>query len=117
MGDDWQVDHMTSVYKQTYEAHYTSSRPEEINEKIKKVHHIDNLVPTLRIVNHYKRSFDLEGFRRYMTNFHKRLAKLPKKTSVDRTVKRIEYMNKVAIAFGITTDKPFTGVFYFETIQ
>lgn len=116
LGDDWQVDHMTSIYKHSYNVYYTATRPEEINDRIKQVHHIDNLVPALRIVNHYKRSFDLEGFRRYMTDFHKRLAKLPKKTSVERTVKRIEYMNKVADAFGITPDKPFNGVFYFETI-
>ncbi|AXF52601.1 MAG: hypothetical protein [Caudoviricetes sp.] len=114
LGDDWQVDHMTSVYKQTNNAYYTASNPDEINIIISKVHDINNLMPALRIVNHYKRSLDLEGFRDYMSDFHKRLAKLPKKTSVERTAKRIEYMNKVADAFDITTDKPFSGLFFFE---
>lgn len=114
LGDDWQVDHMTSVYKHTNNAYYTATNHEDIDVIISKVHHIDNLMPALRIVNHYKRSLDLEGFRRYMTDFHKRLGKLPRKTSVERTAKRIEYMNKVADAFDITPQRPFDGVFFFE---
>jgi hypothetical protein len=76
----------------------------------------DNLVPALKIVNHYKRQLDLEGFRRYMINFHLRLKKLPKNPRTTKTVKRIAYMNMVADAFGITPDIPFTGKFYFETL-
>lgn len=104
LGDDWQVDHMISQYKHNYRQYEGD------------VHNIDNLYPALRIVNHYKSAFDIEGFRRYMTNFHIRLAKLPKKTSVERTVKRIQYMNNIADAFDITVDKPFSGLFYFETV-
>lgn len=78
---------------------------------------IENLLPALRIVNHYKRAQDLEYFREYMTDFHKRLAKLPKKTTVERTKNRMIYMNKVADVFGITVDKPFCGKFYFETLN
>ncbi len=102
LGDDWQVDHMYSKYKHNY-----NSIQSDVND-------IDNLTPALWIVNHYKRSLDLEGFRRYMTDFHKRLAKLPIKTSVERTAKRIEYMNKVADAFGINPQRPFGGLFFFE---
>ena len=52
-----------------------------------------------------------------MLEFHKRLGKLPKKTSKESTKKRISYMNEIAEVFGITKDKPFSGKFYFETIN
>lgn len=116
LGDDWQVDHITSVYKHSYGAFYRCGIIDDIQEDIKQVHDIDNLFPSLKIVNHYKRSLDLEGFRRYMTDFHKRLANLPKTTRVPATEKRIVYMNNIAIVFDITIDKPFSGKFYFETI-
>lgn len=77
---------------------------------------IENLVPAIKIVNHYKRSFDLNDFRNYMMNFHIRLAKLPKKTTVEKTKKRIIYMNELANLFAISADKPFCGKFYFETL-
>lgn len=105
LGDDWQVDHMTSKYVHGY-------------RKIEgDVNDISNLMPALRIVNHYKREKGLESFRRYMLTFHKRLYKLPKKTTVPATERRIIYMNKIADAFGITTEKPFDGVFYFEKLK
>jgi len=67
-------------------------------------------------VNHYKRAFDLEGFRGYLLTFHLRLAKLPKTTNREKTKERIIYMNRIADLFGITVDKPFSGIFYFEQI-
>jgi len=76
----------------------------------------ENMVPCLAIINHYKRSLDLEGFRKYISTLHIRLAKLPKKTSRPQTQRRIEYLNKVALLFGVTVDKPWSGVFYFETL-
>lgn len=76
---------------------------------------IENLLPAIGIINHYKRGFDIEGFRERMTGFHIRLGKLPKKTSVEKTKKRIIYMNTIAELFGITPEKPFNGKFYFET--
>lgn len=75
---------------------------------------MNNLVPAIRIINHYKRGQNLEQFRTYMMNFHIRLGSLPKKTTVQRTEDRIKYLNKVAVLFDITPDKPFTGKFYFE---
>lgn len=113
LGDDWQVDHVTSQYQHSYL--YTGK--EDYIEYMKKVHDINNLLPALRIVNHYKRTKNLEQFRRYMTGFHKRLAKLPKTTRVPATQRRIQYMNSIAEVFGITKDKPFNGVFYFETLK
>lgn len=106
LGDDWQVDHVTP--KCHYQWH-------QMNET-KKPDDVDNLLPAIKIINHYKRSLDLEGFRRYMLEFHIRLAKLPKKTTVIRTQKRKEYMLTVAELFNITADKPFSGKFYYENI-
>jgi hypothetical protein len=115
LGKDWQIDHMTSKLKHSFYV-YDASNVEEIRKRRKEVDNIENLLPALRIVNHYKRSLDLEAFRHYMLYFHNRLKKLPKNTNVDKTKKRIEYMTKVADCFGITTDKPFEGKFYFEKI-
>lgn len=117
LGEDWQVDHVTSKILHSYRVLYNASSIEEINKRRKDVDNIENLLPAIKIINHYKRSLDLEGFRHYMKDFHKRLKKLPKKTSVHKTKKRIEYMNKVADLFGITPDKPFEGKFYFELIN
>jgi len=113
LDDKWQVDHVLPKYlnewlKKGFE------KPGYI--ALENVNCIDNLLPALRIVNHYKRSLDLEGFRNYMLTFHIRLAKLPKKTEVENTKKRIAYMNEVAKLFGITIEKPFNGIFYFETL-
>lgn len=114
LGNDWQVDHITSKVLHSYRVLYNGSGIDEINERRKEVDNIDNLMPAIKIVNHYKRSLDLEGFRDYMLSFHKRLKKLPKKTIVYETQRRKEYMLKVAELFDITPDKPFNGKFYFE---
>lgn len=134
---DWQVDHIRSkhmfeqvlVSEDYYECPVTKERwsvTEAITtgrrgyyhpRKTKPhpdVNHIDNLVPTQRLINHYKRSLDLEGFRQYMMTFHVRLAKLPRKTAVEKTQRRIEYMSRIAQMFGIAIDKPFNGKFWFE---
>lgn len=103
--NDWQVDHIIPPF---YMAMYNRSGDENL---------LNNLMPTLKIVNHYKRDRTLEQFREFMHTFHIRLKKLPKKTVVERTKKRIVYLNKVAEAFGITVDKPFDGLFYFEKIK
>lgn len=103
LGDDWQIDHMEPIF-------YCNMHQRDPNLP-------ENLVPALRIVNHYKRDKDLEGFRKYMLTFHLRLNKLPKNPYADKPVKRKEYMMKVADAFGIEVDKPFCGIFYFETLK
>lgn len=116
LGDKWQVDHVISQYGFGYTLWGKCRDREEYEKRKTEVHHIDNLLPALAIVNHYKRTKNLEQFRLYMEGFHKRLSKLPKKTRVPATEKRIAYMNKIADAFGITVDKPFDGKFYFEII-
>lgn len=105
LDEKWQVDHMLPQY------HVKVLGRVELTDQ---VNHIDNLMPSIRIVNHYKRGHNLESFRTYMKGFHLRLAKLPKTTRIEKTVKRIEYMNQIAGLFGITVDKPFNGKFYFE---
>lgn len=111
--DKWQVDHVLPKHLNDW---LEKGFEKEGYVALENVNSIENLVPALRIVNHYKRSLDLEGFRNYMITFHTRLAKLPKKTEVDNTKKRIAYMNEVANLFGITKDNPFNGVFYFESL-
>lgn len=115
--EGWQVDHVKSIHSHSYTV-YGSYHPDkhDIKELLGEVHSINNLVPCLRIVNHYKRSLDLEGFRLRMRDFHKRLSKLPKNPYAKASIKRKEYMLSVAYAFDITPDKPFSGVFYFETL-
>jgi 5-methylcytosine-specific restriction endonuclease McrA len=116
---EWQIDHMTSRYKTKCNAARSVAEKRDwsaYQEALEHVNDIDNLLPSLRIVNHYKRLLDLEGFREYMLTFHKRLAKLPKRTNSPSTARRIIYMNKIADAFGITIEKPFNGIFYFETL-
>lgn len=107
LGDDWQVDHMQPV------SHWCWPQP----GYKKKVNDFDNLMPAIKIINHYKRDAHLEAFRKSMLTFHLRLAKLPKKTQRPQTIKRILYMRTIADLFDITVDKPFSGKFYFETLQ
>lgn len=112
LNDRWQVDH--AVSKQ-YWYYFDLQKPKAVNC-------MENLMPSCRECNHYKRehcvnsSGDHIGFRDYMLRFHIRLGKLPKKTIVDRTKNRIVYMNVIAAKYGITPDKPFNGTFYFETL-
>lgn len=103
LGDDWQVDHVMSKYMC-------------LCRKNNEVDSIENVLPAIKIINHYKRSLDLEGFRDYMLSFHKRLNKLPKKIVVYETQRRKDYMFKIAELFDITPEKPFDGKFYFEKL-
>jgi 5-methylcytosine-specific restriction endonuclease McrA len=64
------------------------------------INSFDNLMPSCRRCNHYKRAELPEHFRTQMKTLHKRLMKI--------------YIVKVAIDYGIIELKPFNGVFYFE---
>ena len=70
--------------------------------EINKVHHPDNLMPTCRRCNHYKRAETVEGFRKSMLTLHQRIMK--------------NYIVKVAVDHGMLDLKPFNGNFYFETL-
>jgi len=103
LGNDWQIDHVMPQYR--FKQKYVEGNADEFY----------NLIPCISIINHYKRGKDLEQFREYMKTFHIRLAKLPKTTKSNKALKRIEYMKKISQLFDITVDKPFNGVFYFES--
>lgn len=98
---EMQIDHITP------QIHYKWYKLDGMNE-------MDNLLPTCVPCNHYKRAQDLEQWRRFMKTLHQRLAKLPKKTQVPRTMSRKIYLWNVAVRYGITETMPFDGIFYFE---
>jgi len=63
----------------------------------------ENLNPSCRRCNHYKRSLPLEEFRDWrMRDIHKRIMQ--------------NYIVKVGIDYGIVKIKPFDGLFYFEKL-
>ena len=112
LDDKWQIDHSTPKMhpiwlqdKETRLKHGVS---------FDNVNDIGNLIPCISIINHYKRDRTISQFREFMLTFHLRFAKLPKKTSVKATEKRIKYMKRVAELFEIEVDKPFRGKLYFE---
>ena len=107
---DWQIDHMESKKINSYFAYKGALDERNVNR-------IENLMPTQKIINHYKRAFDLALFRDYMKTFHLRLAKLPKNPKVQKSIKHKEYLLEVARLFDITPEKPFSGKFYFETLN
>jgi len=89
---------------------------------------IANLLPCLKIINHYKRALGLEGFRKYIATLQDRINKLPKylETAIIRDllekntayyswqIKKAKYIKQVAELFGITPETPFSGRFWFE---
>lgn len=104
--EDWQVDHKVPQY--LFKEGIYSGDPDDLN----------NLLPAQRIINHYKRSLTVKDFKEwYLGGLHERLKKLPKKTKSDSTKKRKAYLLEVADYFGISEDKPFKGLFYFEKID
>ncbi len=87
---DMQVDHITP--KEIYNWKILGERF--------RMNSFDNLMPSCRSCNHYKRAEGLEGFRQLMKTLHERIQGL--------------YIGKVAINYGIIEIKPFGGIFYFE---
>ena len=113
LNEHWQVDH---GFSKNHWMLYDPSDPNKVND-------FENLYPACKECNHYKRSHCIDsscfhiGFREYMSTFHKRLARLPKKTMRDKTAKTKLYMQAIADRYGITHDKPFDSVFYFEKVN
>lgn len=104
---DWQVDHVDPVRRNWYMAN---------SAMFEQNHNTENMVPTQRIVNHYKHTYNLEEFRNFMLTFHLRLLKVAKNPKMIHTIKRKAYMLEIARLFDIEVDKPFEGKFYFETL-
>ena len=106
--DDWQADHIKPIIRYFYGC--KTKHPEDDN--------LGNLVPCQKVINHYKHQLSLEEFRTwYLGNLHLKLQKLPKNPRTEKSKKRIAYMRKIASYFGITEKIPFSGTFYFETID
>jgi len=104
--DDWQIEHINPVIRNWWTN--TKIFPNNDSE--------ENMVPVQKIINHYKHSLDLEGYRKLLSGLHIRLKKVAKNPYTEKGEKRKRYILKVAGYFGITEDKPFSGKFYFETI-
>jgi predicted RNA-binding Zn-ribbon protein involved in translation (DUF1610 family) len=90
---EMQVDH---YYPQCKERFY--QRRFGIN-----VHAEDNLMPTCRRCNHYKRARTPKQFKELMKGLHERLESI--------------YILKVAVDYGMATIQPFDGSFYFEKLK
>lgn len=105
--DDWQIDHVKPIIRNPF-----SKEP-----IFKKDDTIENMVPCQKIINHYKGNLDLESFRKwFLGGLSERMKKLPKNPTTTKSIKRKEYLAKVAQYFDITPDKPFDGTFYFERV-
>ena len=104
---DWQVDHVKAVRRNWW---LNNSAMFEEN------HNLQNMLPSQRIVNHYKHSMDLEQFRDFMKYFHIRVGKLPKNPKTEKSIKRKVYMLEIARLFDINLNNPFSGKFWFETL-
>jgi len=65
-----------------------------------ELENIENLNPSCRRCNHYKRAWSVDVFRKLLLTLHKRV--------------REQYICKVAEDYGIITIKEWDGKFYFE---
>lgn len=106
--DDWQIDHMNPVIRNPY--NNGCLFPQNENN--------DNLVPTFKEINNYKSNCDLHSFRNWLLGeLHLRLVKLPKNPVIPKSIIHKRNLLRIAELFGITPDKPFNRVFYFETLK
>lgn len=101
---EMQIDHIyPKRAKNIMQEGYTTNEWAKDWPKSGNINGFDNLNPACRRCNHYKRDYFLEGFRRLMLTLHERIEK--------------QYINKVAIDYGIITVEPWDGKFYFERIN
>lgn len=99
---DMQVDHLTP---QNIAHLYGSNKRVREYMELDGIHinSFENLMPSCRRCNHYKRAHRLEEFRINMQTLHERIIKT--------------YLAKVAIDYGIIKIKPFDGQFYYEKLR
>lgn len=90
--EDMQVDHCIPKRSRIEQVDYAG--PKDI------INGIDNLQPSCRRCNHYKRSHSIKVFREMIKTLHQRIVKT--------------YIAKVALDYGIISVTPHDGVFYFE---
>ena len=104
---DWQVEHIKPVVRNWW----NNTSLFEDN------HNLDNMVPVQGLINHYKHSYSLDVLRNWLLGeMHIRLMKVPKNPRTEKGIKKKAYILKIAAYFGITENKPFNRVFYFETL-
>ena len=93
-----QIDHLHPQCRSHY---YQSDLMKKMyNLQDKTVDDFNNLMPSCRRCNHYKRSLTLEEFRERMKTIHERIADI--------------YIVKVAIDYRIVKINKWNGKFYFE---
>jgi 5-methylcytosine-specific restriction endonuclease McrA len=96
---EMQVDHLTPIkLKHMYYGNDASKRFYGVVGD--NINSFENLMPSCRRCNHYKRSYKLEEYRKLMKSLHERIG--------------MKYINKVAIDYGVIILQPFDGLFYFE---
>lgn len=70
---------------------------------LNSVDDIQNLMPSCRTCNHYKRAHNLETFRRYIQEIPKKL--------------RTNYIYKIGVLYGNVVENEKSVKFYFETVE
>lgn len=99
---DMQIDHAEPLMRET-RYNYDLKKLEFTGKYLNPENeNFENLLPSCRRCNHYKRGTNIEGFRKIMNGLHERIRK--------------NYICKVAEDFGIIKIEPFDGKFYFEKI-
>ncbi|HOI25756.1 MAG TPA: HNH endonuclease signature motif containing protein [Caldisericia bacterium] len=86
-------------YKELQVDHIKAKR----RRKGPEVNDISNLNPSCRRCNHYKRGLSLINFRRRLKTLHLRI--------------QDQYIDKVAMDYGIITVQKWDGIFWFEKYQ
>ena len=98
---NFQVDHkIPQIFKHLYDS---SVMRKIYNIKEQDINDFENLMPTCRRCNHYKRSYLLEEYRKLLLTLHNRIKK--------------QYISKVAIDYNIIKINNWDGIFYFERIK
>jgi len=92
---EMQIDHLEPKYYRNF-----IGRDENGMPQFKDPDRIENLMPSCRRCNHYKRANSLNFFRSMIDTLHERIRK--------------NYITKVAEDFGLIKFKEFDGLFYFE---
>ena len=96
-----QVDHLTPLTNISY--YKTEEMRKYFKVKGNNISSFENLMPSCRRCNHYKRASSLEEFREQLKTIYKRLMQI--------------YIVKVAVDYGIIEINVFNGKFYFEAIK
>lgn len=98
--EDMQVDHLEPI---AHNNHHYIGKDIYGNPVFKNPDRFENLMPSCRRCNHYKRANTLNFFRSMIDTLHERIRK--------------NYIVKVAEDFGLIEFHEFKGLFYFEILK